>query len=185
MDRLKIGDSASARVTKRRTLHDGVKFYGHWKMVARDPEGNIKWVKEAKNLITNVGLNHILDVVLAGGTPVDPWYIGLTNTAPSPAAGDTMASHVGWTENSNYDEATREAYVEVVSGAGSTNAASVATFTIDTDAQTVGGAFLASSNTKDEGASTLFAVVAFTGGDEALDDGYTIDVTYAITCADS
>ena len=32
-----------------------------WKVTCLDKDGNIKWEENKKNLITTVGLNHILD----------------------------------------------------------------------------------------------------------------------------
>lgn len=157
----------------------------HWNWKCFDPNGNLKWNEEYDNLVVNTGLNYALDAALSGGTPITSWFIGLIDGAtPTLAAGDTTASHGGWTENENYSQATRVAWVEAgVSAQSITNAASPAVFSIDTDAQTIGGGFLVSLNTKGGTTGTLFSEGAFATARTA-DDGDTINVTVAIGAAD-
>ena len=106
----------------------GVRFKGVWEFICRGPDGKIKWTDRAENLVVNVGLQHILDTEFTGSAQVTTWYVGLTAASPSPAAGDTMSSHAGWTEFTNYDEAARQEWVEVRSSQTLTNTASKATF---------------------------------------------------------
>lgn len=135
------------------------------------------------NLVVNVGLDHILDVELHNATQVATWYVGIKN-AGAAAAGDTMASHAGWTENTNYDEATRPEYEEAAaSGQSITNSANKATFTIDTDAQTIAGAFLVSNSTKGGSTGTLLCVDDFASS-KSCDDNDVLEVTYTISAAD-
>ena len=174
---------ASAELTKKIGLSGAITIGGLWKMTCIGPDGKVKWVQEKHNIITNVGLDHILDVIFHGTSAISPWYIGLKN-AGSVAAGDTAASHGAWTENQNYDEATRQAYDEAAASSQSiTNSASVATFTIDTDTQTIAGAFLDSTDTKGGTAGILIAAVDFASA-KAADDDDTLEVTYTISAAD-
>ena len=39
-----------------------------WKVTCLDKDGNIKWEENKKNLITTVGLNHILDTQFHAST---------------------------------------------------------------------------------------------------------------------
>lgn len=174
---------AIAKIIKMLGLSSAIKFKGVWEFTCYGPDGKIKWVEEAHNLITNVGLDHILDVIFHGTTPVSPWYVGLKNTG-AVVAGDTMASHSNWTENENYTEGTRVAYDEAAASSQSiTNTASKASFAIDTDTQTIDGAFLASESTKGGTSGTLVAAVDFSSA-KAADDGDTLEVTYTISAAD-
>jgi len=141
-----------------------------------------KWRAVAENLVVNVGLQHILDIVFSAGSQVDPWYVGITAADPSPAAGDTMASHGGWTEFTNYDEGARQAWVEVRSDQSMDNSASKAAFTISQDSSSIGGAFLNSAATGTAG--TLMCCAAFTGGNKAADDDDTLEVQYTFSAAD-
>ena len=157
-------------------IKNGIKLGGYFDVVCRGPDGVVKWRERAHNLITNEGLDHILDVVLHGDTPVSPWYVGLKNTG-TPAAGDTLASHVSWAENSNYT-GDRKAYDEAAASSQSTtNSASKASFAIDTDSQTITGAFLCSVATTTTG--TLLCAADFSSS-KAADDGDTLEVTYTI-----
>lgn len=160
-----------------------VRLGGIFTIDCYGPDGQLKWTEESHNIVTNVGLDHILDVTLAAATQVSTWYVGLKN-AGAVAAADTMASHAGWTENANYSEGTRQAYVEAAASSQSTtNSANKASFSIDTDSQTIAGAFLVSDSTKSGTSGTLLCVADF-GSSKSADDGDTLDVTYTISAAD-
>jgi len=147
-------------------------------------ESNFKeerWRDEFPNLVVNVGLAELIE----NGLLVATNYIFLTAGTPSPAAGDTMASHGGWTEFTGYDEPTRPEWVDVLTGASADNVASVAVFTITSGSQTIGGAGLARANTKGESASILYCVSPFGGGDRTGNAaGDKIEVTYTATVID-
>jgi hypothetical protein len=112
------------------------------------------------------------------------WYIGLWGAASSnnPAAGDTMASHAGWTENTSYSNATRP---QVTFGTATTanpsvisNSSSVAVFNINGTA-TIGGAFLTNNNTKGGSTGILFSGSDFQApGDRSVVNGDILNVTY-------
>ena len=145
------------------------------------PDGSIRWEETAQNIITNVGLNALLDNGL-NSTEAGTTYLGLKN-AGSVAAGDTMSSHAGWTENQNYDEATR---VDWTNGSASSQAvtnASTADFSINADSQTIAGIFSTTVSTKGGTTGTLISAVDFASS-KAADDGDTLQVTYTISAAD-
>jgi hypothetical protein len=163
---------------------DNFKLGGRFNVICRDVNGAEKWRENVHNLVVNAGLNYALDVALSGATPITAWYVGLISDSPTIAAGDTMASHAGWTEFTAYDESTREAWTEAgVSSQAITNAASVATFTISTNGSVIAGAFLTSGSAKGGTTETLFSAAAFSS-DKNADDGDTLEVTYAISAAD-
>lgn len=144
--------------------------------------GRQLWREEWENIVVNQGLNDLLDVTLSGATQDTTWFVGLTSGTPTVAAGDTLASHAGWTEVTAYDEVNRVAWVDA--GAASqaiTNAASPAVFTISANSTTVGGAFLAGVNTGTSG--RLYAAGAFTAADKSLDDNDTLTVTASFSAA--
>ena len=163
-------------------MKDGFKIGGTFFVQCFGPNGSLKWEDEAKNLMTNEGLDHILDVVLHDATQGSTWYVGLKNTG-APAAGDTLASHTNWAENENYT-GNRQAYVEAAASSQSvTNSASKASFSITSDSQTISGAFLASAATGTAG--TLLCAANFTGGDKSADNGDTLEVVYTISASDA
>jgi hypothetical protein len=159
-------------------MKQGFKIGGIFNVKCIGPDGVVKWEDEAKNLIPNTGLTDILDVVFSGSTPTTTWYIGLKN-AGTVAAADTSSSHAGWTENSNYT-GNRQAFVEPGAATQSiTNSASVASFPITVDTQTIAGAFMDSAATGTAG--LLISAADFTGGNKAADNGDTLEVTYTVS----
>lgn len=149
-----------------------------------DKDGNLKWVAESKNLVVNVGLQYMAGVALTSTAQITAWYIGLYGTATSnnPAAGDTMASHAGWTEITAYSEANRPtatfAAATLANPSVVTNTASKAVFTSN-GTSTIGGAFLTSNNTKGGTTGTLFSAADFAApGDRAVVSGDILNVTY-------
>jgi hypothetical protein len=156
-----------------------------WEVECKDKQGNLKWTDTIDNLVVNEGLDHILESTLAGGSQITTWYVGLLNDSPTVAATDTMSSHAGWTENTNYDEAVRQTWTPgSVASQSVDNSASKATFTMDTDSDTVAGAFLVSNSTKSGSTGVLYSGGAFSGGDKSVDDGDTLTVTLTATQAD-
>ena len=161
--------------------HAGCRLGGVFKIKCRDQEGNLKWEDEAHNLVFDEGLNHILDVVFHGATPVGTWYLGLVEDSPSFDHEDTLAAHSGWTENTDYS-GDRKAFVEnAASGKSIDNAGSAAVFTM-TDTVTIAGAFLCSAETGASG--TLMSGAVFTQGDRSVVSGDTLNVTYTFSAAD-
>jgi len=165
-------------------LIGGRKLSTRYDVVCRDKHGNVKWRDYIENLVVTVGLNDSLDKHLKGSSYTAAWYCGLTDGTPSVAAGDTMGSHGGWTEVTDYDEANRQtlSFGEVAAGSV---AASAVTFTISSDDTTIGGAFMASDNTRGGSTGTLYGGGAFTAGDKTLDDDDTLQVTITCTCSAS
>jgi len=160
---------------------------GVFKIECLDRDGNHKWSAESHNLVVNVGLKDMNDKYFSGSSYTAAWYIGLYGAAASntPAAGDTMALHAGWTEVTAYSQSTRPA---CSFGAATTadpsvidNSASTATFTIN-GTVTVGGAFLASDNTKGGTSGILFSAADFQSpGDRSVVSGDTLNVTYTFS----
>jgi hypothetical protein len=126
---------------------------------------------------------------LTSVTQITTWYLGLYGAGASntPAAGDTMASHAGWTEVTTYSNANRVTATFVTATTANpsvvTNTASPAVFNIN-GTTTVGGAFLTSENTKGGTTGTLFSAADFgSPGDRSVVSGDTLSVTYTFSLA--
>ena len=162
-----------------------VGFLGKFYIRNFGPDGELKWEVIEKNIVVNAGLNLILDVLFAGtANAVDPWYVGLAGSSLTAASGDTMSSHAGWTEITGFTTAARAIFVDARTNQQVSNSASTISYAINT-ANTIGGAFLASTNNKGGSTGTLLSVVTFTGGDKAATDGDTLTVTYTFSAADA
>lgn len=186
LEPMSMGDRLGVSAAVKQGLADRVGLRGDWEIVCRNKTGKVKWRDTIDNLVTNAGEDHVLDVALSGATQITSWYVGLTDGTPTVAETDVAGSHAGWTEVTAYDEATREAFVDGgVSSQSLDNSASVASFAINTNSTTVGGAFLVSLSTKGGSTGTLYSVGAFSGGDKSVDSGDTLEVTATFTAGGS
>jgi hypothetical protein len=183
---LKTGNEFDGNAFKRAEAKFNMGFKDVFKVECFDKAGNLKWIDYIENLVVNEGLDDALDKYFKGSTYTAAHYVGLTDGTPTVAAGDTMASHAGWTEVTAYDEAVRQtAQFGSVSGQSLDNSANKAVFTIDTNSTTIGGAFLATNSTKGGSTGTLYGGGAFSAGDKVLDDNDVLNVTVTATAAAS
>lgn len=137
------------------------------------PDGTLKWSDTFENLVTTEGLNKYLDAALKTGLASPAWYVGLKGTG-SAAAGDTLASHAGWTELTPYT-GNRPAFTPGTISAGSVdNSASKATYAI-TGTATVAGAFVCSAASGTSG--TLLGAGDFGAGSKSVGNGDTLNIT--------
>jgi hypothetical protein len=142
------------------------------------PDGQLKWADTIHNLVTTEGLNKYIDACLKTGLASPAWYVSLVKaTTTGYAAGDTLASHGGWTEGEPGTDWTgnRITFTPGTIAAGSVdNSGSKAVFPI-LGSLTIKGALLCSAATGTSG--TLLGVGAFSGGDKAVANGDTLSVT--------
>lgn len=161
-----------------------VGFGVHYTFEFFDEHGNLIRVDDFDNLVVNAGLDDSLDKHFKAAGYTAGWRVGLTDGTPTVAPGDTMASHAGWVEVTAYSEAFRPALsLGTVSGQSVDNSASKAVFSINAASTTVGGAFVVDDNTKGGATGILYGAGAFSGGDETLNSGATLNVTVTLTAA--
>jgi len=188
-DKVKSKDVASSSLVAGGSAADSASAKGVYKIQCHDKDGNLKWEDEAPNLVVNEGLQDMNAKYFTGTTYTAAWYLGLygSGATNSPAAGDTMASHAGWTEVTAYSQATRPACTfgtpTTANPSVATNSASPASFSIN-GTTTVGGAFLTSNNTKSGTTGTLYSAADFSApGDRSVVSGDTLSVTYTLSLA--
>lgn len=186
-DGINLGDKCEASaILNSPNNQEGISFDGVFHVECRDKDGNLKWCDKIGNLVVNQGLNYALDALFDhDSSPVTQWYVGLTAASPTPAAGDTPSSHGGWTEFTDYDEATRQDLIMAITTVSATNSANRASFTVNQDSSSVGGCFIISESTKSGVAGILLSVGAFSGGNKAADNTDVLNVTYTLTAADA
>lgn len=138
------------------------------------------------NTFTTEGFNHMLDTEYHDGAKVSTWYMSLWSLNATPAITWTAANfNANATEFTNYDEATRVAYVEAAASSGSiTNSASKATFTIATGGGSIWGGALHSVSTKSAATGVLAAAAKFDSlrtlaATDQINLGYTLSLTAA------
>lgn len=178
-------DTVSCVVERQASVRSKATASGVFRMECFDQQGNLKWAEEFPNLVVNQGLKDMNDKYFSGSGYTAAWYLGLVQgpaSGTSFAAGDTLASHIGWTENTAYT-GNRKA---VTFGAATTadpsvitNSASPSQFTMN-GTTTIAGAFLTNVATGTSG--VLFSASDFQSpGDRAVVSGDVLNVTYTFS----
>lgn len=180
-------DAVAAALTKTLGAGEAASAKGVYTLECRDADGNLKWSSELPNLVVNQGLQDMNAKYFTGSSYSATWYLGLYGAASSnnPVAGDTAASHAGFTEITPYSNSTRPTCTfgtpTTANPSVATNSASTAQFTINATA-TVGGAFLISNSTKGGTSGVLFSASDFQSpGDRTVASGDTLNVTYTFS----
>lgn len=191
-----FGDNAQITMQSNVVGSETIGIEGVYHVVCRDAEGNVKWEDQFPNLVNAVGKQLMLDTLLSGSayTTVGP-YLGLISGAsPTFAAADTMASHAGWTEFTNYTvggsavRGTASFASATSTGTTPTNVttktATAITYTITGGGGTVSGCFLVTgsgaSTTQGNTSGTLYSAGAFATA-KVTTAGDTVSVTYSTT----
>ena len=188
-EKLKVTDQMSSGLIAGTQSGEQAKATGVYHIECHDKDGNLKWSADSKNLVVNAGLAYMAGTALTSVAQITTWYLGLYGAGASntPAAGDTMSSHAGWTEVTDYSNSTRVAATFVTATTANpsvvTNTASPAVFNIN-GTTTVGGAFLTSGSAKGGTTGTLFSAADFgSPGDRSVVSGDTLSVTYTFSLA--
>lgn len=179
-DRVTAGMACGSRPAAK------AKAGGVYKIQCVGADGQLKWEEEMHNLVVNEGLQNMVAVYLDAGTQTTTWYLGLI-TGPGSgttiAAGDTLASHAGWTEFTNYSGSRKAGVFGTATTADPSvidNSASPASFGISGAGGTVAGAFLCSAASGTSG--ILFSASDFQSpGDRVVVSGDTLNVTYTFS----
>jgi hypothetical protein len=190
-----FGDHAEVTMQSNVAGAESVGIEGHYHVVCRDADGNIKWEDEFPNLVNAVGKQLMLDTLLSGTsyTTVGPFLGLISGASPTFSASDTLASK-SWTEFTNYTVGGSAVRGTAVFGSASstgttptnvtTKTASAITYTITGGGGTVGGCFLVTgsgaSSTQGNTSGTLYSAGAFATA-KITTAGDTVSVTYSTT----
>lgn len=179
---LELTQQVSCQLVRNRKADDKLDVKGWFIVEHLDKDGKLIKKYEFPNDIVNVGKNDLLDVYFSDATQTaaSGWVIGLiSNSSYSAlAAGDTMASHGGWTEFTGYSQSTRVAWGPGNPSSQSITNGTAATFDINATG-TVKGIFVANQNTKGGTSGTLWATALF-GADVPVTSGDQLKVTYTV-----
>jgi len=180
----KLGDAVAADVERAGDGTAVVGLGGVFTVTCYDKDGNFKWEVTFHNLVVNEGLQDLNNKYFKASGYTAAWYLGLI-TGPGSgttyAAGDTLATHAGWTEDTNYTGNRKSVTFGTPSLADPSvlsNSASPAVFNIN-NTTTVAGAFLCTVASGTSG--ILFSEGDFTGGDKSVANGDTLNVTYTFS----
>jgi hypothetical protein len=188
-----FGDHAEVVFQAKAGSVEGFGVEGTYHVECRDKDGNLKWTDAVPNLVVAVGKELMLDTLLSGTsyTTVGPFLGLISGSGPTFDATDTMSSHGGWTEFTNYTvggsavRGTASFASATSTGASPANVTSKAapaiTYTVTGAGGTIGGCFLVTGtgavNTQSSTAGTLYSAGAFTTA-KATTAGDTVSVTY-------
>lgn len=193
-----MGMDQSTQVISNKKDEQRIGMIDYFLVECFDSDGNLRWKETIKNLVTNEGLDYILNVAFKG-TPasgITSWYVGLIDTTSTPAVTDTSANLPngnGWNEYVLYTADSPTGPEErpaltlsspaASGGSGSIdNSANKAVFVIDSPADDVKGVFVVDSNLRgsNSAATVLYGVGQFSGGTKtglAKDDTLNVTVT--------
>jgi hypothetical protein len=179
-------DSTTAGLVAKTGFGESAKGGGVFHVQCFDKDGALKWEDQMHNLVVNVGLQDMNTKYFTGSSYTAAFFLGLVTgpgSSTTYAAADTLASHAGWTEFTNYS-GNRKA---VTFGTATTadpsvigNSAAPAQFSITSSGGTVAGAFLCNVNSGTSG--ILFSEADFQSpGDRVVVSGDTLNVTYTFS----
>jgi hypothetical protein len=185
----KAQDAVSASLTANKGAAERVGAGGVFTATCVGADGQVKWTEEFHNLVVNEGLQDMNSKYFKGSGYTAAWYLGLVDGATSPtyAAGNTLASHSGWTELVPGTAYTGNRIAVVFNAASPTladpsvvsNSVAPSVFPMLVNSTVVAGAFLTTAATGTSG--ILFSAGSFTGGNKTVDAGDTLNVTYTFS----
>jgi hypothetical protein len=189
MNKARMNDVVSAEIERGLCAVEMALIGSRWEWEHyRDGRLIDSWVE--KNLCTNQGLNYLLDASFSGATAITAWYVAVYDNNHTPASNNTYATP-GFTEATNYSEATRPAWTEAgVSAKSITNSASKASLTFSSaatiyGAALVGGGTAATTKGNKAGGGKLYNISAFSSGAKGMASSDVLKVTVTLTAADA
>jgi hypothetical protein len=190
-DKINTRAVTDATVTRRGNMHEEMEIKGKYVAECRGPDGELKWHDVIENVVCTDGKDLALDTIFEGSsyTVVGPFMglISSVNYGAGPVAGDTMASHAGWTEaggvNAPTYTAPRLTCVWAAASGGSKALSAALTFAI-TGTGTVKGSFIVTGtgavSTIDDTNGTLWSAGLFSAGDKVVGNGDTVNISYSL-----
>jgi hypothetical protein len=163
-------------------MNQKANLKGRFVIEHRDIDGKLLATYDFPNGIVDEGLDHILDTQFTGSAQVSTWYIGLVDNSgwSAFADADTLSSHAGWSESTDYSESNRVTWDEDAASSRSISNSTTADFSINATGN-LKGVFISSNNVKSTGnTGTLWSTAAFSSV-VAHSDGDTLKVTYTVS----
>jgi hypothetical protein len=185
IDTAQSTDTVAAGLVANTGMNQTAKGGGVYHIQCLDKDGNLKWEEATHNLVVNEGLVDMNTKYFKGSTYTASFFLGLV-TGPGSgttfAAADTLASHAGWTEFTNYSGSRKTVTFGTATTADPSVLAtsSAVAFTISGAGGTVAGAFLCTVASGTSG--VLFSEADFQSpGDRVVVSGDTLNVTYTFS----
>lgn len=177
-EKINLAETSDVSISKSTDMMETIGITGHYNVQCVGADGQVKWTDTIENLVVTVGKNDLLDKYFAGSAYTAAWYLGLVDgaTTPTYAAGDTLASHAGWTESTAYSGSNRATVAWNAASAGS-KASTATSFSINATA-TIAGALLTVTQVRATTTGVLYSAGSFSGGNRSVANADTLNVTY-------
>lgn len=182
-EKSKSSEKVSGDVVRKEGFVEGLSSGGVFTVTCIDKDGHEKWVNIAPNLVVNTGLQSMNTQFFTGSAYTAAWYIGLVNGTSATttfSGGDTLATHAGWIENTDYvgnRKAASFGAATLADPSNINNSASAASFTMNATAN-IAGAFL--TNVASGTSGVLFSAADFQApGDRSVVSGDVLNITYS------
>ena len=177
-------DSVQAGMIANKQAADTVGAGGVFSVECVGADGQVKWTDTFHNLVMNEGVQDMNTKYFKGSAYTAGFFLGLV-TGPGSGttyvAGNTLATHAGWTENTSYSGSRKAVTFNGATLANPSvisNSSAPSSFSM-TATTTIAGAFLCTVSSGTSG--ILFSAGDFTGGDKFVDSGDTLNVTYTFS----
>ena len=185
-DKASTSDAVSAGLVAKVGFDERTRAGGVFHVQCFDKDGNLKWEDSMHNLVVNEGLQDMNTKYFKGSSYTAAFYLGLIAGPASGTtyvAGNTLATHGGWTEFVNYSGSRKAVTFGTVTLADPSvisNSASPSQFSITGGGGVVAGAFLCTVASGTSG--LLFSEADFQApGDRTVVAGDTLNVTYTFS----
>jgi hypothetical protein len=184
----KAQDNVSASLTANKGSTERTGAGGIFTVTCVGADGVEKWSDTFHNLVVNEGLQDMNSKYFQGSGYTAAWYLGLVQgpgSGTTYAAGNTLATHAGWTElvpgtaYTGNRKAVTFGTATTADPSVITNSASPSSFAMLVNSTVVAGALLCNAASGTSG--VLFSAGDFTGGDKTVDNGDTLNVTYTFS----
>ena len=185
-DKAHSSDTPTAGLVAKTGFDETAKGGGVFHVQCFDKDGTLKWEDQMHNLVVNEGLQDMNTKYFKGSAYTAAFFLGLV-TGPGSgttyAAADTLASHAGWTEFTNYAGSRKAVTFGTATTADPSvisSSAAPSQFSISGAGGTVAGAFLC--NVASGTSGVLFSEADFQSpGDRVVVSGDTLNVTYTFS----
>lgn len=175
-------DRMSSRLIASRRMNTSASGGGIFTAQCRTVDGLVRWTSVTPNLVVNQGLQD-MNIKYFTGTIATPFYVGLIT---GPASGtsfsalDTMTTHLGWSEFSDYTGDRPEITFGSANYANPSVVPSATVNFVITVAGVVAGAFLCTAATGTSG--ILFSESDFQSpGDRTVEPSDILSVSYTFS----
>lgn len=169
---------------------DNMEISGRYTATCLDASGKVKWSEGWDNLVTTQGRDHLLNHGLSGPADAVSARISLI-TSGTPVAGDTYATHAGFTELSNTVVSARGVPTFTASASGVRQTTAAVSYSVIGTGTITGSCVNLVVGTVGTlgtvGDTTTSGGILYSGGifvsPKSVSNGDTLNVTYSTTLA--